>query len=316
MIRGLLADTRKKYTIRAVVSKKEEEERLRSLGAEHIQLVKVDLDDTASCLDAVNGVDGVFLVTHFLQDDHAQDLETEERHIRNVIDACEAAHSVRHLVFSTLESADVMSHHMTEKNKHLVEGNSNAFDARARAAAYARTKKLSVTYVLLPYYTENFLEVLKRYFETNGGTDQGIIGEIPQEKFDAKVVCMSIDDLGPAVANIFDSYQVYAGHEIGLVTDFASYADVKEMMESVSSQAESTSLKNENDDGNGGTKRSKHSFMRDFGQMFGTLAHSDAVRMRRSVARTMQLVPSARPLREWIELNRNNAAFREKLGLR
>jgi hypothetical protein len=31
---------------------------------------------------------------------------------------------------------------------------------------------------------------------------------------------MSVEDLGTAVANIFDSYQVYAGHEIGLVTYF------------------------------------------------------------------------------------------------
>ena len=41
---------------------------------------------------------------------------------------------------------------------------------------------------------------------------------------------MSVDDLGPAVANIFDSYEVYAGHEIGLVTEFVSVKDMSEIM--------------------------------------------------------------------------------------
>ena len=60
----------------------------------------------------------------------------------------------------------------------------------------------------------------------------------------------------------------------------------------------------------------KDTYMKDLGQMFGHLAHSDAVRYRKAVAKTMKLVPSARPLGEWIEQNMNNEAFREKLGLR
>jgi hypothetical protein len=56
--------------------------------------------------------------------------------------------------------------------------------------------------------------------------------------------------------------------------------------------------------------------MKDLGPMFAYMAHSDAVKMRRSVAKTMKLIPSARPLRQWVEQNVDNVAFREKLGLR
>lgn len=315
VVKGLLADSRKKYKVRAVATA---DDVLKNLDPDRVEIVQVDLNSPDSCLEAVSGVDGVFLVTHFLQEDHAKDLKAEERQIRNVIDACEAAQSVRHLVFSTLESAVVMNHQPSFA--HLAGRNSSQlFDARTRAAAYARTKKLSVTYVLLPFYSENFLHKMKRRLDENGNEKVVLDDEGPTEKNNTKVVCMSIDDLGPAVANIFDSFQVYAGHELGLVTDFASYSDFKEMMEDSILQdpsagdATPVATKEENATG---PPSPKHTYVKDFGQMFGHLAHSDAVKMRRSVARTMQLVPSARPLRLWIEQNRNNEEFREKLGLR
>lgn len=54
----------------------------------------------------------------------------------------------------------------------------------------------------------------------------------------------------------------------------------------------------------------------DLGQMFAYLSHTDAVKKRHSIAKTMKLVPSARPLKLWVEQNKDNPAFREKLGLR
>ena len=59
-----------------------------------------------------------------------------------------------------------------------------------------------------------------------------------------------------------------------------------------------------------------HSYMKDLGQMFAHLSHTDAVKKRHSIAKTMKLVPSARPLKTWVEENKDNPSFREKLGLR
>ncbi len=308
VVKGLLSDVRKEYAIRIPVSDVNNQDvaELRALHPDRITIVHVDLNDTKSCQTAVEGVQGVFLVTHCLSEDDSTPFEKEEEHICRLVDACEAAKSVRHLVFSTFESAELLSH-MQELGHFEHESTLDHFDARARSAAYARTKKLSVTYVLLPYYTEHFLSMVVKQ------ADSSVVLNVPKEKQDTKVVCMSIDDLGVAVASIFDSYQVYSGHEIGLVTDFASANDIKVLMEQmILESSDGTTVKEEKI-----TEKITHpTYMKDFGQMFGNLAHSEAVKRRRSVAKTFQLIPSARPLKEWIEMNANDESFREKLGLR
>eukprot|EP00957_Ditylum_brightwellii_P034624 2625450-Ditylum_brightwellii.AAC.1 len=93
------------------------------------------------------------------------DLETEEQHAKNVIDACEASNTVKHLVFSTLESVEEMNRELDLGLDDIEDssGKKSAlpqFDSKARAAAYARTKKLSCTYVLMPVYSESFFELM------------------------------------------------------------------------------------------------------------------------------------------------------------
>ena len=39
--------------------------------------------------------------------------------------------------------------------------------------------------------------------------------------------------IGPAVANIFDSHEVYAGHEIGLMSDVLSFEEDTEIINQV-----------------------------------------------------------------------------------
>ena len=213
VVRGLLEDSRKKYTIRATTRHLESKlaKALKALDPERVELVYADFDDFQSCKAAVDGVDGAFLVTDFFEEAE-MDMEAEERHARNVIDACEASHSVRHLVFSTLESVDEMNKKLNLGLEEIEDskGNRSAlpqFDAKARAAAYARTKNLSVTYVLMPCYSEMFLELLKvdRRLDEDGA--EKFVITVPMQD-DTKLFCFNVEDLGPAVANIFDSYQV------------------------------------------------------------------------------------------------------------
>ena len=314
VIKGLLMDTRKRYRIRATTRRVDgaAAQAILALDPERIELVYADFDDMESCLSAANGTDGAFLVTDFYEE-AGGDMETEERHAKNVIDACEAAKTVKHLVFSTFESVEEMNR---VYGLGLVSPTVAQLDAKARAAAYARTKKLSVTYILMPCYSEMFFENIQK--RTGDDGKEKFILTLPL-KDDTKVMCMSIDDLGPAVANVFDSYQVYAGHEIGLVTDFVTIAEVKDMINEVFLPRE---------DGNGdeammveteditATLEPKDTYMKDLGSMFAYMAHTEAVQKRHSIAKTMKLVPSARPLRRWIEANVDNVAFREKLGLR
>ena len=321
VVQGLLNDTRKKYKVRATSRDIESEEAkaIKALDPERVELVVADFDDIISCQKAVKDVDGAFLVTDFYEE-AKQDMELEEQHARNVIDACEASTTVRHLVFCTMESLEEMDRILklgltTVQDAKGKVGHAVQFDAKARAAAYARTKKLSVTFVLMPCYSELFFDMIERRTDENG--KEKLVLTVPL-KNDKKVMCMSVEDLGPAVANIFDSYQVYAGHEVGLVTDFVSVAEVRDIIDDVFLQRGDSDmvLETEEVSKEEWVVAPKDTYMKDMGQMFAYMAHSDAVKMRRSVAKTMKLVPSARPLRQWVEQNVDNVAFRDKLGLR
>lgn len=115
---------------------------------------------------------------------------------------------------------------------------------------------------------------------------------------------------------------MFAGHEIGLVTEFITVSEVADIITSVFSTDEngertsdSKFLEKEEVETDKWIE-AQDTYMKDFGQMFSYMSHTDAVKKRRSVAKTMELVPNAQPLKEWIRLNKDNAEFREKLGLR
>lgn len=335
VVKGLLNDTRKQYIVRATTRNPESEtaQALQALDPKRVALVYADFDDVISCQKAAEGVDGAFLVTDFYADAN-RNMEVEERHAKNVIDACEASQSIKHLVFSTMDNVEEMNAHHDMGLNSVTDSQGHAgmvvqMDAKTKAAAYARTKKLSVTYVILPCYSEMFLDMIERKpvvaeeekEEAVAGNDnkrEKLVLTVPL-KNNARVMCMSVDDLGPAVSNIFDSYQVYAGHEIGLVTDFVTVSEIKDILNTVLVNDGDTTMRIETETV---TKedwvdmKANDTYMKDLGQMFAYLSHTDAVKTRHSVARTMKLVPSARPLKLWVEQNKDNPAFREKLGLR
>ena len=307
VMKGLLADPRKQYQIRATtrrdISKTPEVQEMIDLGAlDQVSFVNADFDDVKSCQKAVEGMDGAFLVANLQEPDTIKvDLETEERRVRNIIDACEG--TVKHLVFSTMESSDVVNKDLPQKE--LLE-----FSPKARVAAYARSKQLSITFVLMPCYSEVFFEMMN-VRKSQSGKDKLVL-QVPANNTNGKVMCMSVDELGPAVASIFDSYECFAGHEIGLVTDFVTVSEVQEIFQDVFSDhtVETETVDTEN------WIEARGTYMKDLGQLFASVSHSDPIRSRHSVAKTFKLVPSATNLRKWVEQNKENPAFREKLGLR
>jgi len=287
----------------------------------------------------------------------------KERHTKNVIDACAASSTIKHLVFSTMANVEAL-HHVMDLGLDPTESNNNVteikMEAKAKAAAYARSKQLSVTFVIMPCYSEMLLDMIQRRpveegegeEETTKATtttsinkDDGdrcaqnkekLVLTIPLKNSDDKVMCMSVDDLGPAVATIFDSYQVYAGHEIGLVTDFVTVSAIRDAFNAVimeetestttnttatedgtkaisSSRVIETQIVTQND---WNSMQEQDTYMKDLGQMFAYMSHTDLVKKRHSLARTMKLVPSAKPLKLWVEQNKEDPSFREKLGLR
>jgi hypothetical protein len=306
VVKGLLADIRKRYEIRCTTRRDldttPEVQEIIALDPERVTFVHADFDDIESCRNAVQHMDGAFLVADLQDSLKTTDLETEERHVKNIIDACEGR--VRHLVFSTMESSEAVNKDLPEKD--LLE-----FSPKARAAAYARSKNLSVTFILMPCYSEIFFDMMEVRKDESG--NEKLIMKLPSGKGDTKVMVMSVEELGPAVANIFDSYECFAGHEIGLVTDFVTAHEVKGMLQEVFS--ENLTVETESVD-TANWVEARDTYMRDLGQLFAGLSRSNAVTSRHSMAKTFQLVPNVRSLRRWVEQNRDNPTFREKLGLR
>ena len=310
VVKGLLADARHTYMIRGTTRRSLESPEvvaIKNLDPERVSMVTADFDDMVSCQQAVQGMDGAFLVADLWEQSKTPpDLQVEERHTKNIIDACEG--TVRHLVFSTMESVENINPQMP--TQELLE-----FSPKARAAAYARAKNLSVTFVLMPCYSELFFDMIDKQVDDATGKTKLVL-QVPLQDKDAKVMCMSVEDLGPAVATIFDSYQCFAGHEIGLVTDFLPVSKVQEILQDVFLPPDQVMETNQVETHEWIEMQAKDTYMKDLGQMFASLSHADAVRHRHSVAKTFRLVPSARNLRQWVEQNKDNPAFREKLGLR
>ncbi|KAL7566265.1 hypothetical protein ACA910_011325 [Epithemia clementina (nom. ined.)] len=302
VVKGLLADSRKTYRVR-VTSRHPESPEAKALlelappdEKDRVELVFADFDDKSSCEKALSGVDGVFFVTN-LGHTGNQVMAAEERHVQNLIDACEASHSARHLVFASTTQAsagDPHNHHHYHiwNDEGVVTDDTSVelpLDAKAMAVAYARTKKLSVTYITLPYSEDGSTRCTS--------DEESAIRTITAG--DKIIASVSVEALGPIVADIFDSYQVFAGHELALVTDL-----------------DTSAASGNKDEETSGTVKVRGAYMKDLGPMFAELAHSDAVKQRQPIAETLKLIPSSRPLIEWVDLHGKDAYFREKLGVR
>lgn len=303
VIRGLLNDGRKSYQIRGTTrqdpASSELVKEIVAFDPDRVSFVTADFEDVQSCRKAIEGMDGAFLVAD-LNDDANEGLGKEDLHVNNIIDACEGR--IKHLVFSTMEGSDVVTEELPQKD--LLE-----FSPKARAAAYARSKNLSVTFVLMPCYSEVFFDMIEVQ-KSEDGKDRLIL-QVPSGN-GGKVMCMSLDELGPAVANIFDSFECFAGHEIGLVTDFVTVSEIQEIFQDTFDEYAVETEAIERKD----WIAARNIYMKDLGQLFAGVSQSRFVANRHSVAKTFQLVPNALNLRSWVEQNKENIAFREKLGLR
>lgn len=354
VINGLLADKRKEYMIRACICNGNQENletqsrALLSLDPDRITVHTVNQDNISSCTKAMTGADGVFAVTDFY-DRHLPELsssdpereEQEEKRVRNVIDACASAGTVRHVVFSTLESAEDLNKELQDEDEKIVLNKEEArserklFDSKVRMAAYARSKGLSVTYILMPVYSEEFFKAMaEKIRDGNGDVILEESDSLGEEEGGKRVVCMSVEELGGAVANIMDSYEVYAGHEIALCSDVLSLKEAPGVIKEVFSETksatvavlsgnlepivtviETSSWTSTQDDSEVEYKR-LDTFAKDLGSMFSYMNRSGAVKRREKIAKTMELVPDDRAFCKWLEDNRDNVDFRAMLGIR
>ena len=193
--RALLA--RNNFAVRVLTRNPESDkaQALRNAGAE---IVKGDLDDVASLRAALEGVYGVYGVTNFWE--HSAH---EEVHGRNLVEAVAEA-KVQHFVFSTLPPV------AKETGNAL---RSPHFDIKAEHEELARKLGIPATFIHVPFYFENFL-----YFFPPRPAGDGVYAfGFPQGA--TPLAAMSVEDVGAAVASIFEQPQAFIGKVVKLAGD-------------------------------------------------------------------------------------------------
>ena len=193
--RALLA--RGEFNVRAITRKtgSPAANALRDLGAE---IVQGDLDDPASLAAALEGVYGVFGVTNFWEH-----FEKEGPQGRNLVNAVANA-NVKHFIFSTLP-------HIEKATGGALK--SPHFDLKAEHEDLARSLGIPSTFVHVPFYYENFLY----FFPPRPAGDGTYQFGFPQG--DTPLAAISVQDVGPVIAPMFEQPEKYIGKVVKLAGD-------------------------------------------------------------------------------------------------
>ena len=170
----------------------------KDLAQRGAQVVQGDLMDLAQLTSAMEGCDSVFGVTNFWEH-----FGCEISHGKNLVDAAIQAR-VPHLVLSTLPSAEALSHGQISV-PHL--------ESKAAIEAYARKSNVSVTFVHVAFYFENFLTWFPPRPDQAGTLSFGF----PQGT--TPLAAVAVEDIGPVVARILTERGRYLGATVGVVGD-------------------------------------------------------------------------------------------------
>ncbi|HEX6308659.1 MAG TPA: NmrA/HSCARG family protein [Longimicrobiales bacterium] len=171
---------------------------LRSLG---VDVVRGDLFDVDSVIDAMDGCHGVFGVTSYWEH-----FEREEELGTNLVDAA-AETGIEHLVLSTQPPV----HEVTDGELSVPE-----FDLKARTAERARRLGIPTTFVRPAFFYENFTTL----FAPQRQPDGTYLFGFPQG--DAPLAAFAAEDTGGLVAAVFDRRDEYLDRTLDLAGDEAT----------------------------------------------------------------------------------------------
>lgn len=200
-----------KFQVRCL-TRKPESERAQALAQSGAEVVRGDLGDPESLQAAMEGCYGVFGVTNFWEH-----FEKESFHGKNLIDAVKES-EIEHFVFSTLPYTQKVSDGKLEVPH---------FDMKERMEEYGRSLKLPATYAHVAFYYENFLSFFPPKLQEDGSFMFGF----PQG--DTLLAAVSVEDIGGAVATIFDRPDEFLDQAVGIVGDDQPCSKYAEIMSRV-----------------------------------------------------------------------------------
>jgi len=200
VVRGLLKQNQ--FKIRALTRNPTGKKgaALKKLGCD---VVKANLDDTASLKEAFQGAYGVYAVTNFWQTMKA---ETEVAQAKNIAAAAASA-KISHLIWSTLEDT-----RETLKGAKTIGGYTVIhFDAKWEINKVFADAKVPSTNAVSSFYMENYLTMMPP-------TDYGHGYVVGLNMGDVPLTMMALDDWGNFCAGIFANPD-YIGKTVGIASD-------------------------------------------------------------------------------------------------
>jgi uncharacterized protein YbjT (DUF2867 family) len=199
-----------KYRVRALTRRVDapEAQALAKLGAELVN-VPLELGHTHDLIQALRGSQGAFLMTPPIMPPATHETTLGKQ----LADAAVGA-GVKHIVYSSLENVEKT----TEGKKWAPH-----FTDKAKVEEYIRTLPVTSTFVLLAYFYTNFVE----YYQPRMDGDTLVFPIYLPKDFRAPFVD-PLTATGPAVLEIFDNPEKYAGKSLPVIGDMITPGEMVE----------------------------------------------------------------------------------------
>jgi uncharacterized protein YbjT (DUF2867 family) len=199
-----------RYRIRGLTRRMDapEAQSMAGLGVE-LRAVPLELGRTKDFVDAFRGAQGAFLVTPPLVPPNSPETDIGKQQADAALEA-----GVQHVVFSSLENVDKI----TGGAKYAPH-----FTDKSNVEEYIRALPIASSFVMLAYFYTNFVE----YYPPHGDGDTLVFPMYLPKDFRAPFVD-PLTATGPAVLEMFDNPEKYAGQTLPVIGDMITPAGMVE----------------------------------------------------------------------------------------
>lgn len=220
LVRAILNDPQKEFTVRAV-TRNPDSEKAKALAAIGVEVVAANLDDQSSLERAFSGAYGAYCVTNFWEHFSA---EKEVAQARNMALAAKNA-GLKHVIWSTLE--DTRKWVPLEDNRMpTLQGKYKVphFDGKGESDHFFTDAGVPTTFLYASFYWENLI-----YFgsgPTRGG-DGKLALTLPMGK--ARLSGIAAEDIGKCALGIFKRTEL-VGKTVGIAGDEPTCAQMAQIL--------------------------------------------------------------------------------------
>ena len=214
---SILNDPNSEFSVRAITRNPDSDKakQLSTMGAE---IVKADIDDKSSIVNALKGAYGAFFVTSFWE--HFSP-EKEYNQAKNMAEAAKET-GIKHAIWSTLEDTRNWVPLEDDKMPTLLEKYKVPhFDAKGESDQFFTELGVPTTFLIASFYWDNMI-----YFGMGPKKDPDGALAITFPMGDKKLAGIAAEDIGKCAYGIFKKGSDMIGRTIGIAGDHLTGDDM------------------------------------------------------------------------------------------